>query len=164
MRYVPSPCGATTWASQILSNNVLGCGIGPTPGKSFFGGRGSSLALQLSARALGDARRSAGAAAQVIELGASDRPAPDHVDRGDARRIKWKDAFDTFAIGNFAQGEVGIDPGVLAGDADALEGLDALALALDDLDADAHGIAGIEAGNGPRGGKFRQLLGFQGLQ
>src|SRR5271169_4415021 len=120
MRYVPSPRGAMTWASQILSNSVLGCGIGPTPGKSGLGvgsGLGSGFALQLVTRALGDARGAAGAAAQIIELGAPHRAAPDHLDRGDARRIKREDAFHAFAVGDLAQSEVRVDPGVFAGDA-----------------------------------------------
>src|SRR5579864_3034841 len=141
MRYVPSPCGAMTWASQILSNNVFGCGIGATPGKSRLRfGFGGGFALQLVARALGDACRAPGAAAQVIELGAPDRAAPYHLDCSDARRIEREDALDALAIGNLAQREIRVDPGVLAPDAHALEGLNALALALDDLDADAHGV------------------------
>src|SRR5580700_1989294 len=115
MRYVPSPCGAMTWASQILSNSVFGCGIGLLQRKSGLRvGFGCGLALQLVARALGDPRRPAGAAAQVIELGALDRAAPDHLDRGDARRVKREDALDPLAVGDLAQREVRVDPGVLA--------------------------------------------------
>src|SRR5262249_31954511 len=105
---------------------------------------GFGLAAQAVARAFGDARRLAGAAAQVIELGPPHRAAPHHVDRGDPRRIEREDALDPFAVGNLAQGEVRVEPGILAGDAHPLEGLDALALAFDDLDADAHGVARLE--------------------
>src|ERR1700757_405772 len=127
-----------TCASQILSNRVRALGIGVLPKKSVVavgGGRCSSgcrfgLAAQLVARALGDARRLPGAPAQVVELGAPHGTAAHHFDRGDAWRIKREDALDALAIADLAQREVRVDPGVLAGDADALERLDAFALAL----------------------------------
>ena len=55
-------------------------------------------------------------------------------------------------------------PGVLAGDADALEGLDALALAFDDAQADPHRVAGLERRHRPLGDQLRDLLGFELLQ
>src|SRR5580704_2187081 len=105
MRYVPSPCGAMTWASQILSNSVRACGIGLLQRKSGLG-FGGGLALQLVARALGDARRPPGAATQVIELGPANRSPAHHFDRGDAWRIEWKDALYPLAVRDLAQRKV----------------------------------------------------------
>src|SRR6185437_4838911 len=116
------------------------------------------------ARALGDARRLAGQAAQVIELGAPHLAAAHHLDRRDARRVEREDALDALAVRDLAQGEIRVDPGVLAPDAHALEGLDALALALDDLDADAHGVAGAELGDRAALDHFRDLLVLERLQ
>ena len=93
--------------------------------------RARSRRLSLAA-ALGDAGRLAAAAAQVIELGAPHVAAAHDLDRGDARRMQREDALHALAVGDLAQGEVRVDAGVLAADADALEGLDALALAFDD--------------------------------
>ena len=123
-----------------------------------------ALAAVVVAAALGDARRLAAAAAQVIELGAPHGAAAHHLDRGDARRMQREDALDPFAVGDLAQGEVRVDAGVLAGDADALEGLDALALALDDAQADAHRVARLKRRHRPLGDQFRDLLGFELLQ
>src|SRR5215469_3491778 len=124
-----------TWLSQILSNNVRGLGIDVLPTRSVVAGGGCGsrcrrrfgFAAELVARAFGDARRLAGAATQVIELGATNGPAPHDLDRGDARRIKREDTLHAFAIADLAQREVGVDPGVLTGDADALERLNAFA-------------------------------------
>src|SRR4051794_7504851 len=77
----------------------------------------------LLATALGDARRLAGAPAQVIELGAADLAAAHDLDRGQARRVEREDALDALAVRDLAQREAGVDAGVAAGDADALERL-----------------------------------------
>src|SRR5262249_36969410 len=69
------------------------------------------------ALALGDARLLAGAAAEIIELGAANGAFAHHLDRDDARRIEREDALDALAIGNLAQGEARIDAGILARDA-----------------------------------------------
>ena len=97
--------------------------------------------------ALGDAGRLAGAAAQIIELGAADGAAADDLDRIDVRRIEREDALDALAEADLADGEAGADALVRAGDADAFEILDAGALAFDDLDADAQRVAGAEFGD-----------------
>src|SRR5271155_4356520 len=102
---------------------------------------GGAFAARVFASAFGDARRFAPAAAQVIKLGAPHVAAAHYLDRGDARRVERKHPFHAFAIGDLAQREIRVDPGILAGDADALEGLDALALTLDDAQADANRIA-----------------------
>src|SRR5258708_2078993 len=160
-----------TWPSQILSNSVRGWAMRVLQWSKVSersavalrrcGPCGGAFAADVFASALGDACRFTATAAQVIELGASDRTAAHHLDRGDARRMERKDPFHPFAIGNLAQCEVRVDPGILAGDADALEGLDALALAFDDAQADAHRVPGLEWRHRPAGDQPGDLLGFE---
>ncbi len=78
--------------------------------------------------------------------------------------MERKNALHTFAVGDLAQRKARIDPGVFAADAHALEGLDALALAFDDAQADAHGVARLEFRHRPGGGELFDLLTFQLLQ
>src|SRR5207253_3623536 len=59
---------------------------------------------------------------------------------------------------DLAQGEIRVDARILPPDADALEGLDTLTLALDDLDADAHRVAGAEVGDGAALDQLLDLL------
>src|SRR6266540_152842 len=162
-----------TWLSQILSNSVRGCAIGGYSRGSGFGVSGfagggpgdrDAFAAIVFATALGDARRLAPAAAQVIQLRAPHRAAAHHLDRADARRVERKDALDPLAVGDLAQGEVRVDPGVLAGDAHPLKGLDPLALAFDDPDADLDRVAWLERRDGPIGRELGDLLGFELLQ
>ena len=110
--------------------------------------------------ALDDARRLAAAAAQIIELGAAYLAAAHDLDRVDHRRIKREDALDAFAVGNLAHGEILVQPGAGAADADALIGLDAAALAFDDLDVDHDRIARLEFGDFLAGGELRHLFVF----
>src|SRR6267378_2199629 len=111
-----------------------------------------------AAGSLDDARPFAGEAAQVIELRPADHPATHYFDRGDPRRIERKDAFNSLAVGDLAQGEVRVDAGVLAGNANSFEGLDALALAFDHPDHDAHRITRLEFRHRPVGGELFDLL------
>src|SRR6185295_17253949 len=97
---------------------------------------------------LGDAGRFAGAAAQIIELGAADGAATDDLDRFDVGRIKREDALDSFAEADLADREGAAQATIGARDADAFEILDAGALALDHLDADAERVARAEFGDG----------------
>src|SRR6185503_16994673 len=60
-------------------------------------GRGAALAAVVVAAALGDARRLATAAAQIVELRPSYGAAADDLDRSDARRVQREDALDPFA-------------------------------------------------------------------
>src|SRR6516162_10094748 len=110
------------------------------------------------ARALSDARPLAGAPAQIIELGPPNHAAAHHLDRRDPRRIERKDPLHPLAIGDFAQGEVGVDPGVLAGDANPFEGLNPLALAFDHTEADPYRIPRLKDRYGPVGGEPLDLL------
>src|SRR3954466_5022609 len=99
--------------------------------------------------ALGDAGRLAAAVAQVIELGAPDLAAAHDLDRVDHRRIEREDALDALAVGDLADGEAFLEAGAGAGDAHALIGLHAGALALLDLDVDDQGVAGLEVRHVP---------------
>ena len=63
-------------------------------------------------------------------------------------RIEREDALDALAEADLADRERGAEAPVGAGDADALEILDPGALAFDDLDSDADGVAGAEFGDG----------------
>src|SRR3569623_1411742 len=97
--------------------------------------------------ALGDARRLAGTAAQVIELGATHRALADHFDAVDVRRIEREDALDALTERNLADSEVAAHALVRPRDAHALVILHAGACAFDHLDADLQRIAGTEIGN-----------------
>src|SRR5258706_5643305 len=108
--------------------------------------------------------RLAPAAAKLIELAPPHRAAAHDLDRADPRRIEREDALDPLAVGDLAQCEIRVDPGILAGDAHPLESLDALALAFDDADADPHRIAGLERRHRPLAGQFPDLPGFELLQ
>src|ERR1700738_280267 len=121
-------------------------------------GRRLGSGPQAGAGSLDDARSFAGEAAQVIELRPADHPATHYFDHGDPRRIKRKDAFNSLAVGDLAQGEVRVDAGVLAGDANSFEGLDALALAFDHPDHDPHRIARLEFRHRPIGDELFDLL------
>src|SRR3990170_5280452 len=97
--------------------------------------------------AFADARRLAGALAQVVELGAPHLALALHFDRGDQRRVGLEGALDALARGHLAHDERGIEAAVALGDHHALERLHALALALDHVDADDDGVAGRKVGH-----------------
>src|SRR5579863_8203704 len=162
MRQVPSSWRSTTWLRQILSKRVRGSAIVVLA--LLFGAWRLVRRLAGLARPFDDAGALAGASAQIIELGAPRHATPHHLDRRDARRMQRKDALDPLAVGNLAQREVRVDAGVFAGDADALEGLHALALALDHLDADAHRIARLEFRHAALGDQSFDLFALQFLE
>src|ERR1700688_1245605 len=60
--------------------------------------------------------------------------------------MHWKDSLDADAVGNFPDREGGAVCATIDLDHDALEGLDALLLAFDDLDVNANRIADAEFG------------------
>src|SRR5690606_16523849 len=86
--------------------------------------------------------------AQVVELGAAAAAAAHDRDLADQRRREREDALDALAERHLADrdGAAGA-PAVLAGDDDALEGLDARAVALGHLVVDADRVAGVEVGD-----------------
>src|SRR5580765_5703240 len=103
---------------------------------------GAALVLAgLAAHPLGDARRLAGAAAQVVQLGAAHVALSLHLDRGDERRIGLEGALDALARGDLAHDERGVEAAVALGDHHALEGLHALPLALDHVHVDDDRVA-----------------------
>src|ERR1700710_3080983 len=116
-----------------------------------LGGRGlrSLGSVEMAGGAgLGGAGRFSGGGAQIIELGAADGAAADDLDRFDVGRIKREDALDTLAEADLADREGAAEAAIGPRDADAFEILDAGALALDHLDADAERIARAEFGDG----------------
>src|SRR6185437_14107113 len=81
---------------------------------------------------------------QVIELRAADvAPALDG-DVADGGAVGLEHALHTLAVRHLAHREGGIQAAVAAGDHHALIGLDALAVALDDLHLHDHGVARLE--------------------
>ena len=104
--------------------------------------------------ALGDAGGLAAQIAQVVQLGATDGALADQLDRVDARGVQREHALHALAVADLANGEGAVHTGVLAGDHDALIGLDTLARAFDDLHVHADGIAR---------GELRDRLATEGL-
>ena len=98
-------------------------------------------------RALDDAGRLTAAAAEVIELRATDLAAADDFDLGDVGRVDRENALDALAVGDLADREVLVDAGAGAADDDALVGLGADVIALDDLHHHLDGVAGAEFGH-----------------
>src|SRR5271156_467276 len=127
---------------------------------------GSLLARLLGGRrvvrALSDPGRLAAAIAQVIELGAPDLAAPDHLNRVDHRRIDRKDPLDALAIGDLAHREILVEAVAAARDAHAFVSLDAGALAFRDLDVDNDRVAGLERRH-LGAGQFGRVLGLDRL-
>src|SRR5882672_9086857 len=112
------------------------------------------LAVLAMVLLLGDARRLAAPSAQVIELGATHLAAAHDLHRVDHRRKDREDALDALAVGDLAHGEILVEAGAGAPDADALIGLDAGTLALDHLDVDDQRVARLEVGNLLAGGEL----------
>src|SRR5690606_22551984 len=101
----------------------------------FVGGRLALRVVQTPrayAGILADAGRLAAPIAQIIELGTPHLAAPDHLDPLDRRRMHGEDALDALAVGNFADGEILLEPGTGARDAHALVSLDTRARTLGD--------------------------------
>ena len=122
-----------------------------------------SLRLAALHLALGDPGRLTATLAQVVELGATDDAAALHLDGLDVRRQDREHPLHAFAEADLADGEVLLQAAAGAGDADALEGLDALALAFLDAHVDAHGVAGLELRGLADGLEAVGLFALQGL-
>src|SRR5688500_5116411 len=89
-------------------------------------GRGMHLRLEplgADVRGLGNARRLAAPAAQIIELGTPHLAAPYHLDLFDHRREDREDALHPLAVRNLADREALLQTAALAGDDHALIGL-----------------------------------------
>src|SRR6185437_13871006 len=101
----------------------------------------------LGARAsdlLFDPRRLARQIAQVVQLGAADVTAALDADVAVGGAVGLEHALHTFAVGHLADREGGVEAAVAARDHHALVGLDALAVAFDDLHLHDHGVARLE--------------------
>src|SRR3954471_14693852 len=109
-------------------------------------------------RALGDTCALAAQSAQIIQLGATHLAAAHELDRVDHRRVQREHALHAFAVRDLADREALVESAARAADADALIGLNAGALAFDDLDVDDHGVARLEVRNLASGGQFFLLL------
>src|SRR5947209_4313800 len=113
---------------------------------------------------LGDARRLAAAAAQVIELRTAHLAAAHDLDRVDERRVEREHALDAFAVGNLAHREALVQAAARARDAHALIGLHAGTLALDHLHVHDQRVARPEVRNLLVRGQLGDLLLLELLQ
>src|SRR5487761_446541 len=91
-----------------------------------------------------DPRRLARQVAQVIELGAADVAAALDGDVADRGAVGLEHALHALAVRYLADREGGVEAAVAACDHHALKGLDALAVAFDDLHLHDHGVARLE--------------------
>src|SRR5579884_3146021 len=85
--------------------------------------------------------------AEVVELRAAHVPDREHLDPLDLGGMEGERALDPDPEGVLADGERLAGAGALPLDHDPLERLDPLAVALDHLEVDAHGVARLEAGD-----------------
>src|SRR5881396_133408 len=93
---------------------------------------------------LADPRRLAGQPPQEVELGAAHATLADQLDLRDRRRMQRENALDADARRDLADGERRVDPGAAAADADALERLQSLLVALAYPHHHPDGVARIE--------------------
>src|SRR5436190_11040942 len=143
----------------------------PAPACSKSGNREGAVALLRGCRLglagfllLGNARLLAAQSAQVIELCAADLATAHDLDRVEHRRIEREYALDPLTVRNLAHREALVDAATRARDAQALIGLYARALALDDLHVDDQRVAGREIRDYLAGGELFDLLLFNLLQ
>src|SRR5439155_14990504 len=94
-----------------------------------------------------DARRLALEVAQVVEARLADAAAAHDVDLLDGRSVRGEDAFHPDAVRHLADGESRALAAAAATDDDPLEDLDALLLALADVDVDRDGVPHSEIGD-----------------
>src|SRR5437868_1563248 len=91
-----------------------------------------------------DTRRLAGELAEIEELRATDAAATDDRDVADHRAVHREDALDADAVGNLPDGECLADSSAAAGDANALERLNAFLVTFFDANVHAQRIAGTK--------------------
>src|SRR5262249_20567009 len=114
--------------------------------------------LGLLADVFGDARRTARALTEVVELRAPHRATHHDLDALDPRGVHRKDALDPDSVGRLANGEHFAIGAARAADHRALEDLDALLVALDDADVHPDRVTGPECGD-----VLAQLLGLDAV-
>src|SRR5690606_7983275 len=139
----PSP-GCLSWVPLLGASP--GCLSRPFA-RASSGARGAAGAGRLAGQLFLDARGLARAVAQVVQLGTAHVAAALHLDVRDQRRIELERPLDTLARRDLADYERRVQAAVATRDHDALVGLQALAGALDDVDADDHRVARGELGN-----------------
>jgi len=79
-----------------------------------------------------------------VELGAADFAFVRDLDLGDTRSVQRENALDSLAVGNFTDGESGVDAAAALGDDETCEDLDALLAALNHPAMHLHGVADVE--------------------
>src|SRR6185437_8570629 len=95
---------------------------------------------------------------QIVELGAADVAAALDGDVADRGAVGLEHPLDAFAVRHLAHGERGVETTVAACDHHALVGLDALAVAFDDLHLHDHGVARLEVRHLTGHALFLELL------
>src|SRR5947209_12923822 len=173
-RPLPSAAADPSADSEEAAAEVAGCGwsLRPSsPGTTSAGLPGRSLLIASQRTARGTRRstsrpRAAGVVsardglallldlgglaaqlAEVVELGAAHVAARHDLDLLHDRGVHREGALDTDAEADLADGEGLADPAALAPDDDALEDLDAGAVALDHADVDLDGVTRPERGD-----------------
>src|SRR3990170_309040 len=150
--------GATPTSSTPATRTMPACQSarsGRSRGTIMAPGRGESNAAYGSSYppprgsagpALAEGGGLADALAQEVELGPAGHAVADDLDLLDARRVDLEGALDADAGAQRAHGDRAGDAAAAQAHDRALEDLDALAVALDDLGRDAHGVAGRKLG------------------
>src|SRR4030095_14190080 len=87
------------------------------------------------------------ALAEIVQLCAAHFALALDFDFGNARRVYRKNAFDTFAVTDAANGEVRIRAGTLTANDNSAVNLNALLVAFDDSGMDLHSIADAKLRN-----------------
>jgi len=82
-----------------------------------------------------------------VKFGTADFAFCGDLDFGDTWGVKWENAFDTFAVRYFTDGESSIDAATAFCDYEACEDLDTLFAAFDNPAMDFYGVANAEGGN-----------------
>ena len=142
---------AAASASGAARRSRLGRGrlarrrLAGAPGQA-AGRRGSAPAMLRSARLLAYASRLADLTAQVVQLGSVTSPTAATSIFVDLRRMQGECPLHAHPERLLTYRERLAHARALAGDADAFEDLNTLALALDHLEMHAHGVPGFEPG------------------
>ncbi len=86
------------------------------------------------------------ALAQIMQAGTTDTATLGDFDLGNPGGMQRENTLNTFAVGNFANGEGGVHADALAGDDDACENLDTLLVTFHDAGVDFDAVSGAEFG------------------
>lgn len=97
-------------------------------------------------RALDEQGALANALTEIMQLCAADFAFVGDFNLRDTRRVKREYAFDTFAIGNFADGKSGVDAAATLCDDEASKDLDTLLTSFDNPAMNFDGVSDVERG------------------